>query len=129
MKKVKFLFWVLILGLIALVVFQNKGYFLDTQQVLRLNLSVFPEYQSPSLPLVAFHLMFFIFGLLVAYLFGTPQRLRRRKIITRLTSEGAAQQKEIESMRAEVARLKGEPSPGPAEVLAETSVTSPVKKN
>jgi hypothetical protein len=78
---------------------------------------------------VAFHLMFFIFGLLVAYLFGTPQRIRRRKAITRLTAEGTAQQKEIESMRAEVARLKGEPLSGPAEAPAETSVTSPVQKS
>jgi len=129
MKKVKVLFWLLILGLIALVVFQNKGYFLDTQQVLRLNLKVFPEYQSPSFPVVAFHLMFFVFGLLVAYLFGTPHRLRRRKIITHLTAEGAAQQKEMESMRTELARLKGEPLPGEPEVLTETSVTAPVKKS
>ena len=129
MKKVKVFFWLLILGLIALVVFQNQGYFLDTQQVLRLNLKVFPEYQSPSLPVVAFHLLFFVFGLLVAYLFGTPQRIRRRKIITRLTADGTAQQKEMQSMRAELARLKGEPLPGEAEVPTETSVTSPVKKS
>jgi uncharacterized integral membrane protein len=129
MKKVKVCFWLLILGLIALVVFQNSGYFLDTQQALRLNLKVFPEYQSPSLPLVAFHLLFFLFGLLVAYLFGTPQRIRRRKTITRLTAEGSAQQKEMESMRAELARLRGEPLPGAVEVLTETSVTSPVKKS
>jgi len=62
MKKVKVFFWLLILGLIALVVFQNQGYFLDTQQVLRLNLKVFPEYQSPSLPVVAFHLLFLFSG-------------------------------------------------------------------
>jgi hypothetical protein len=129
MKKAKFFFWLLILGIIALVVFQNKGYFLDTHQVLQLNLKVFPEYQSPSLPLVAFHMLFFVFGLVVAYLFAAPHRIRRRKTIVRLTAEGAAQQKEMETMKAELARLKGEPLAGETEALTETSVTSPVKKS
>jgi hypothetical protein len=122
MRKVKLFLWVLILGLMALVVFQNEGYFMDTLQALRINLRVVPEYQSPQLPLVAFHLLFFVFGLVVAYLFGGLNRWRRRKAVARLTAENAAQRGEIEALRAELATFKGAPAAGPPE----TSVTSPV---
>lgn len=122
MKKSKLFFWILIVGAIALLVFQNEGYFMETQQVLRLNLKVFPEYQSPNLPLVAYHLLFFVFGLIVAYLFSTLDRWRRRKTISRLTAEIAAQRQEMETLRSELSQLKVEAAPGPVE----TSVTSPV---
>jgi len=122
MKKTKLFFWMLIVVAIALLVFQNEGYFMETQQVLRLNLKVFPEYHSPNLPLVAYHLLFFVFGLIVAYLFSTVDRWRRRKTISRLTAEIAAQRQEMETLRSELSQLKGEAAPGPAE----TSVTSPV---
>jgi len=125
MKKVKLVFWLLILGAIAVVVFQNEGYFMDTQQSLRLSLKVFPEYQSPQLPLVVFHLLFFGLGLIVAYLFGGLNRWRRRKAVTRLTAENAAQRTEIESLKAELAGLKGAADVG----AQETSITSPVAKN
>jgi hypothetical protein len=125
MKKGKLVFWLLILGAIAVVVFQNEGYFMDTQQSLRLNLKAFPEYQSPQLPLVVFHLLFFGFGLIVAYLFGGLNRWRRRKAVTHLTAENAAQRAEIESLKAELAGLKGAPDAG----AQQTSVTSPVVKN
>ncbi len=129
MKKVKLIFWLLILGGMALVVFQNEGYFLEARQVLRLNLKAFPEYQSPSLPLVAFHLLFFVFGLIVAFLFDALDRWRRRKAISRLTAETVVQRHEIETMQAELAQLKGTPMAGPAAGPVETSVTSPVRKS
>jgi len=125
MKKTKLFFWLLILGGMALVVFQNEGYFLETQQVLRVHLRVFPEYQSPNLPLVAYHLLFFIFGLIVAYLFNTVDRWRRRKTMSRLTAQIAAQRQEMETLRSELSQLKGEAAFG----TAETSVTSPVNPN
>lgn len=129
MKKVKLVFWLLILGAMALVVFQNEGYFMETQQTLRLNLGAFPEYQSPHLPLVAFHLLFFGFGLLVAYLLGILDRWRRRKAVSRLSAEAAGQRREIETLKAELARLTGAPlADGPAGAV-ETSVTSPVAKS
>lgn len=126
MKKTKLILWLVILGGMALVVFQNEGYFLETQQILRIHLRVFPEYQSPNLPLVAFHLLFFVFGLVVAYFFSLLERWRRRKAISRLTAETAAQRLEIDALRAEVAQLKGEAPAAPPSGSGETSVTSPV---
>jgi len=125
MNKVKVFIWLAILGFVALVVFQNEGYFMDTQQALRLNLKVFPEYQSPPLPLVAFHLLFFVFGLFVAYLFGGLNRWRRRKAVARLTAENAAQRHEIETLKAELVGRGAAPAAGPPE----SSVTSPVQRS
>lgn len=126
MRKAKLVLWLLILSAIGLVVFQNEGYFMETQQVLRLNLKAIPEYRSPHLPLVAFHLLFFVFGLIVAYLFGAIDRWRRRKTITRLTAENSSQRQEMETLRSELARLQGEFSARPSSEASETSVTSPV---
>jgi hypothetical protein len=129
MKKTKMFLWLLILCAIALIVYQNEGYFMETQQVLRLDLKAFPEYQSPNLPLVAYHLLFFIFGLIVAYLFNTVERWRRRKAISRLTAENAGQRQEMETLRSELARLKGEAPAGQPSGPVETSVTSPVSRS
>lgn len=126
MRKMKLVLWLLILCAMVLVVYQNEGYFMETQQVLRLNLKAIPEYRSPNLPLVAFHLLFFVFGLIVAYLFGTLDRWRRRKTIKRLTAENSAQRQEMENLRSEVARLKGDLPAHPSSGASETSVTSPV---
>ena len=43
MKKAKLIIWMLVLGFMALVIFQNEGHFLNAEQSLRLNLGVFPE--------------------------------------------------------------------------------------
>jgi hypothetical protein len=127
MKKVKIVVWLLIFGFLALVVFQNEDYFLNTQQHLRLNLYFFSEYLSPSLPLVVFHLLFFAFGVVVAYAMGAAGRFRSHKAFKRLQAVSAAQEKELLSIKTELARLKGEPLPGGQSGPEESSVTSPIK--
>jgi len=118
MRKAKLIVWLLILGLLAIVIFQNEDHFLNTAQSLRLNLKVLPEYVSPSLPLAVFHLLFFIFGLLVAFAFSSLNRFRLRRAFKRLNATIQAQESEIHSLKTEAARLRGEPFPvpgGPAE--------------
>jgi len=127
MNKAKLIIWLLVLGFMGLVVFQNEGYFLNAEQSLRLNLGVFPEYHSPQLPVVFIHLVFFIFGLIVAYGFGLPERLRNRKAIKRLTTAAAKQDKAMAELNTELARIKGEPPPPAQGGAAESSITSPVR--
>jgi uncharacterized membrane protein YciS (DUF1049 family) len=127
MKKVKVVAWLLILGLIALVVFQNEDHFLNTKQSLRLNLLVASEYQTPELRLVIYYLVFFTFGILVTYAFAMPTRLRSRKAIKRMAVHAEAQQKEMAGLRSELARLKGEPMPDEPSGVTGPSITSPVK--
>jgi uncharacterized integral membrane protein len=123
MKKVKLVVWVLIVGLLALVIFQNEEHFLNTQQSLRLNLWRLADYQSPSLPLAVFHIVFFVFGLVVAYGFGAVAHFKLRRTVKRLTAAMAGREKEILSLKTELAQLKGEPPPG----SGESSITSPIK--
>ena len=127
MKKGKFVLWLLILGFIALVTFQNEDYFLNTTRSLRLNLWVAPEYQTPNLPLVVYHLVFFVFGFLVAFGFSMSTRFRARKAIKRLSVNVDSQQKELDALKSETARLKGEPAAVDPSGQTESSITSPVK--
>jgi uncharacterized integral membrane protein len=127
MKKVKVVAWLLILGLLALVIFQNEDHLLNTQQSLRLNLWRLADYQSPSLPLAVYHVLFFIFGLVVAYGFSAPGRFRLRRTVKRLTAVDGARQKEILGLKTELAQLKGEPLPGVQSGAVESSITSPIK--
>jgi uncharacterized integral membrane protein len=127
MKKVKVVIWLLIFGLLALVIFQNEDHFLNTQQSLRLNLWRLADYQSPSLPLAAYYLVFFAFGLVVAYVFSAPGRFRLRRTVKRLNAAAAARDKEILPLKTELAQLKGEPLPGVQPGPGESSITSPIK--
>jgi hypothetical protein len=127
MNKVKLILWLLVLGFMGLVIFQNEGYFLNTEQSLRINLGVFPEYHSPQLPVVSFHLAFFLYGLIVAYCFGLPERFRNRKAIKRLTAAATRREKAMAELNTELSRIKGEPPPLPQGGLSESSITSPIK--
>jgi hypothetical protein len=127
MKKVKLIIWLLVLGFMALVIYQNEGYFLSAEQSLRLNLGVVPEYHSPQLPIAVFYLIFFLYGLIVAYLFGLPERFRNRKAIKRLTVADAQREKAMSELNTELARIKGEPLPSAQSGAPESSITSPVK--
>ena len=127
MKKAKLIIWLLVLGFMGLVIFQNEGHFLNAEQSLRLNLGVFPEYHSPQLPVVSFHLVFFLYGLIVAYGFGLPERFRSRKAVKRLTIAATQREKAMAELNTEFSRIKGEPLPRAQGSAPESSITSPVK--
>jgi hypothetical protein len=127
MKKAKLVIWLLVLVFMGLVIYQNEGHFLNAQESLRLNLWVVPEYHSPKLPMVFFYLVFFLYGLIVAYFFGLPERFRSRKAIKRLTIAATQREKAMTELNTELSRLKGEPPPLPQGGAPESSITSPVK--
>ncbi len=105
MNKFKLVLWVIILAIIALVIFQNQAFFLGTES-LRINPGLAPEYQTPPIPIAAIFLVFFIFGLFLAYIFSVPERFRNRKTIKRLNATNASQKDEIDNLKKEVAYLK-----------------------
>ncbi len=127
MSKLKIIFWVLIAALIAVVFYQNEDFCLNTAQSMRIHLYVFPEYTSPQLPAAVFLLAFFLFGMLVAWLFGLAARLRLRRGIRQLEQARTAQEKEIASLREEIAGLKGGPPPYGSAETEESSFTAPLK--
>jgi uncharacterized integral membrane protein len=106
MNKFKLVLWIIILAVIALVIFQNEEFFLAAQ-TLHVNLWVAPVYQTPEIPIAVILLVFFALGLLLAFLFGAPQRFRNRKTIKRLTAANASQKDEIDKLNKEIDSLKG----------------------
>jgi hypothetical protein len=124
MNKTKLVIWLIILGFMALVMYQNEGHFLSTKQSLRLNLGVTPEYRSPALPLLVYYLIFFVFGLLVAFIFALPDKVRKRRALKQLAAAATDREAEANALKTELARLKGGPLPGDP---PESSITSPVQ--
>jgi hypothetical protein len=122
MNKTKLVIWLIILGVMGLAMYQNEGHFFSTEQSLRINLGVSPEYRTPQLPLVVFYLLFFVFGLLVAFVFALPDKVRKRRALKQLSAAAADREAEVNALKSELARLKGEPLPGDP---PESSITSP----
>jgi uncharacterized integral membrane protein len=125
MRNVKIVIWVIIFGLMGLLFYQNKEFFWDMRQSVRLNLLVLPEFQSAEMPVIFFFLLFFFFGLVVAYLFALPEKVRTRKTIKKLSASAQAQERELLQLKAGMAGGAGAPAPSEA---GESSITSPVKR-
>ena len=110
MKKATLIIWVIIFGVIALVIFQNQTFFLSNQS-LRVNLGVIKEYHTPELPIAILVLLFFLAGILIAYLFNLSARLKARRTIKKLNATLASQGNEIDGLRREINTLKGIETP------------------
>lgn len=102
MNKFKLVLWVIILAIIALVIFQNLGFF-ATEANLQINPWVAPVYETPGIPIAVICISFFILGLFLAFIFGVPERFRNRKTIKKLSADNATQKDEIEKLKKEVA--------------------------
>lgn len=104
MKQIKIILWLIILGLMGLVVYQNQDLFLDKQRF-GLNLYVIDAYTAPDLPNAIFLLACFLGGLLFAYFFGLAERFKSRKTIKMLNAMVDAQVQEISALKNEMASL------------------------
>lgn len=121
MKKATLVIWVIIFGFIALVIFQNKTFFLD-KQALHLNLGLLEPYHSPELSNAIIVLLFFFAGLAVAYLFGLSSRFKAKRTIKKLNATIAEHSEELAKLQSEIYTLKGiePPAEPPAEDQADT---------
>jgi uncharacterized integral membrane protein len=110
MKKGTLIIWVIIFGVIALLIFQNQNFFLSNQS-LRVNLGVIKEYHTAELPIAILVLLFFLAGLLIAYLFNLSARLKARRTIKKLNATIASHNTEVDGLRRELNALKGIETP------------------
>jgi uncharacterized integral membrane protein len=106
MKKATLIVWVIIFGFIALVIFQNQTFFL-AKQALRINLGVLEEYHSPELPNAILVLIFFLAGLLIAFLFSISARFKAKRTIKKLNATIASHNTELSELKREINTLKG----------------------
>jgi len=105
MKKSTLLTWAIIFGGIALLIFQNQAFFM-AEQSLRLNLGVTEEYHSPQLPVAVPFIIFFLAGVVIAYLFNISVRFKARRTIKKLNATMASHSTELAELKTEIDCLK-----------------------
>ncbi|MFW6011305.1 MAG: LapA family protein, partial [Desulfosalsimonas sp.] len=111
MKKLKYMLWLVVIGLVALVVYQN-GEFFTVKRSIGINLYFF-EYHSPELPTGIYYLAVFLIGFLVSYFFTLPHKFRSRRTIRQLNKKIAADEKKIADLEAGLKPASGaHQSPG-----------------
>ena len=110
MKKATLIIWVIILGFIALVIFQNQTFFM-AKNSFRLNLGIFEEYLSPELPNAILLLIFFFSGVVIAYLFSFGARFKAKRTIKKLNINIASHINELSELKSEIKQLKGLETP------------------
>ena len=110
MKKATLIVWVIILGFIALLIFQNQNFFM-TAQSLRLSLGVVNEVHTPELPVAVIFLIFFFSGLVIAYFFSLSSRFKARRTVKKLNTAIANHQGEVDKLKSELDTLKGLEAP------------------
>ncbi|MBS3757158.1 MAG: DUF1049 domain-containing protein [Desulfobacterales bacterium] len=123
MKKVKLVLWLAVLGLIALVVYQNLK-FLMTPQKIEVNLWI--QQYSAELNIGVILLGLFLAGLLVSYFLSLAQRFRTRKTIRKLNEALDAERKKVADLESrlggkEAGSSTSAPSAPPASADASAS--------
>ncbi|MFP4650224.1 MAG: LapA family protein [Desulfobacterales bacterium] len=98
MKKLKYLLWLVVIGLVALAVYQNQDFFIE-QRSFGIDLYFF-EYNAPEMPTGVYYLAVFLIGLLISYFFTLRQKFRSRKTIRQLNEKIADDEKKIASLQA-----------------------------
>lgn len=121
MKKTTLIIWVIIIGIIALVIFQNQTFFLANQS-LRINLGVVDAYNAPELPIAILFLFFFFSGVIIAYLFNLSARFKAIRAIKKLNATLASHKDELNALKSEIAKLKGEDIAAASNAGSETTV-------
>lgn len=108
MKKAKITFWALIIGFFALIILQNKPFFLDKQDF-RIDL-FFWNYNTPTVSIAILFAAFFVAGLLIAYSFSLSGRFKSNRTIKTLNATLDAQRAELDAMKKQVEGLRPAPA-------------------
>ena len=109
MKKSTLVIWAIIIGILALLIFENQEFFL-AKQTLRINLWV-TEYRLPEMANAILTLIFFLAGIIITFIFGLSGRFRARRTIKKLNATIAKNNKELTELKTELDALKGIETP------------------
>jgi len=127
MKKATLILWAIIFGVIALLIFQNQEFFLNNQS-LRVNLGVIEEYHTPELPIAVTFLLFFLAGIILAYLFNISARFKAKRTIKKLNTAIASHDAEMAGLKREIDSLKGIDPPAEGDTPASESDLAKTQK-
>ena len=101
MKKVKLAFWLILLGLLGVVGWQNRLFFLD-KKGMEIDY-FFGSIHIPELQIALYFLIFFLAGLLISYFSSLSERFVARKTIRKLTDELTTEKKKSSDLDASLA--------------------------
>ena len=128
MKKVKLVVWMLIVALVAVVIYQNKGFFWDTKQSLAVDLA-FAKYQVPEVQLLIIFGAFFAAGLLLGIYFLMVRGLKKKKKVKTLKTQVKEQTEKADALEKELHALRGDPvvpdTSGNADTVLQAAGTNP----
>lgn len=119
MKKVKITFWIIVFGFLALVIFQNKDFFL-AENSLNINL-YFAQYQTATTFNAVLFMGFFLSGILISYIISLFDKYKTGKTIKELNAKQATFLDTINGLKKEVEALKTAPPVPESEVAVENS--------
>ena len=105
MKKFKLTLWAIFLGLIAIIFFSNKDYFM-AKQGFQIDLFYTEPFLIQELPNVIYFLIFFLAGFLIAYFISLSERFKSKKTIKNLNAAATSQLEEISVLKKEIDSLK-----------------------
>ena len=108
MKKVKRAVWVVLIGLVAVLIYQNQTFFL-AKQIVSFNL-LFAEFQTPEMYTVFVCFGFLIAGLLLGLYFYLLYYLKSKKLVKMLNTTVAAQEEKVKQLEAQLASTRRDES-------------------
>ncbi len=123
MKKVKIGFWILLIGFLLLLGFQNKSFFLQ-KNTFGLNFYVTDAYMSPEIYNGVLFAVCFLTGLIIAYFFGLFEKFRTNKTIKQLNTDLESQRQQVESLTTELNAFKNASAPPAENPVAEEDETT-----
>jgi hypothetical protein len=112
MKKAKIGFWIVLIAFLLLLGYQNKSFFLQ-KNTFGLNLYVTDAYMTPEIYNGVAFALFFLAGLVIAYISGLLDRFRSGKTIKQLNADIERQRQEIDTLNTELSALKRVSPPAP----------------
>ncbi|MDI6686945.1 MAG: hypothetical protein QME06_01870 [Desulfobacterales bacterium] len=105
MKNIKIAFWVIIIGFIILLLFQNQEIIL-AKQSFKLDLMITDEYHSPELPNGIIYLVCLLTGFFVAFFAGLADRFKSKKDIRTLKAANDSQLEEISALKSKIVLMQ-----------------------
>jgi len=125
MKKVKIAFWIVVFGIVGLVIFQNKDFFMSESRLM-IDLGFF-YYETPFLANAVFFVAFFLVGILISYFFSLFQHFKDARTIKTFKAKETSLVETVSSLEKQLSAqtVSVEPSPAapavdePVEVVAE----------
>ena len=110
MKKVKIAVWVVLIGLVAVLIYQNQSFFL-AKQIVSFNL-LFAEFKTPEVYNVFVCFAFLLAGLLLGLYFYLVYYLKSKKMVKLLNTTITnleEQTKQLEAQLASTQRVEAFP--------------------